>query len=256
MSDSFKVCDGLTVGDIRKCFLHFTECSDEKTIYETPIVLDTNGVLGDMNAGLSFNTFDTKKDFTIYFRQNNDMSELLIKSLFHELTHLVDYNDFVKKFNAGCFNGKQYQNNYCFYFMIWSEFHAQYMSFHLLYKLFDSNPENDYIDKFFGFENQQIDYMDKEINISNFKKIIRYLGRFHLLSLYDSRFSNCEVMDKKIVNKIEYFINQDFTGAVSLFGTIRDCDRFYSARKQIAALVDRFRNIDIIKDELRRTNIF
>ena len=252
--DNSKVCDGWTVSDVKKHFVKTTNYQDVNLINKTPVLLDSKGLLGDFNAGIEFDINGTRRAYTILYKENTQVPEHLLKSLFHEMVHLTDYNDFVVKFSNGNYDGTQFKKDEYIFFLIWSEFHASYKSFELFAGIL-TTLDDDYLTKFYEHEVALV-MEAKDSVFANFRGIIRFISRLYFLSLYDEKYKNINIIAPDVRNTVELCIAQDLQITFDLFCDLRDFDDFFFHRRRFMRHIRKYKDINTVIEKVEKTRRF
>lgn len=232
---------------VKKDFISLSNYPDIDIIYDTPISLDNSGSIGDLNAALGFNIYSKKRDFIILYKENFEAPDLLVKSLFHEMIHLIDYHEYVKKYNNNIYDGEQFSYNNFFYFSVWSEFHAQYKSWELYFALFRAMQyDQNYILEFYNFEMNLIRNLNKVSDEKSImKSIIRFIARHYFLYLYGYRMEIFLDIEKVI----ESYPRQKIDELFSIFYNMKNFSDYVICETSFIRSIESWKNIgDIVKN--------
>jgi len=125
-------------------------------------------------------------------------------TIFHELTHAIDFYNYCKDFCSGNYDNILDNNNY-FGFKMWSEFNAKIISYRMYFELingkeYDKEKELEHILNFeLDFQNKCLENNLLEINSPNLViyYIILYLGIYYCWEeMYPEVFKNGKLISK------------------------------------------------------------
>ncbi|MCP2604543.1 hypothetical protein NLC29_00100 [Candidatus Aminicenantes bacterium AH-873-B07] len=171
---------------------------------EELIKLKKSGVILFQERGRTIFPKDNNLKFTIIIQHPQDIKELFMLTLYHELLHCLDfYNFFVKYGNVHIQPKEQQDSVYYYEFCVWSEFNVKWKSLLLWFIdkaredpqgkiaiIYDKNGMIKYIDNFFHFisNKEEMDYENKEKSMIKasyyFDHFLRYQFRDYLAYKY------------------------------------------------------------------------
>ncbi len=149
------------------------------------------------NNGLVLYPNEVNKEFKILIsleliKKTDENNSQHICTIFHEITHVIDYSNFVNDFNDGNYEKLENIENY-FAFWMWTEFNAKRVSYKLYKMLIQGEQKSDeglnyLIENEVPFQEEVIrEQLQKHSNNiqQQIYSIIHYLARYYEWEVYD-----------------------------------------------------------------------
>lgn len=200
------------------------------------IIDNDNGLIAYPNKLHDFFIIFISEDEVLKSKENN---MLIICTLWHELTHVIDYQNFVDEFNNGSFENIEKIENYMpFYF--WTEYHAKKVSYKL-YKDFAWQGQSKSAESLEHIKTIELPFQNENLR----KELISYevdlKQQIYLIMHYLARYSVWEELDSIYYmdgQQFPFWLNRICNNKIlDLYSFLNKLDNFDKAKENLDKLI-------------------